>query len=288
MIYDAVRFQHIGKQFASGNLDPLYEVLANGYSLQDQESGVVRLVYANHEEYDKDMKEAILEKYHKYFDNKELKYKGIKGIRYFETPKMGWNKTLSIILKFEGKDQIEYYIIFYKTLNGGYLVDDYFGDPYLVYTDSEDKAEAESEHAETYHTDDTLFSCLSNRLSEFDLCSTRYMVLVSGQRALQGDKIFTENGQMRLRILSEQDLADGTDLMQQKMNEELERLAEQGYYLTDITWIVKEYDKTRHLYKYQINMELTQETKLDKMLVAFDCYRVSDQFIYIPGTDQRY
>ncbi len=284
VIYDAARFRYIGKQFASGNIDPLYETLADGYLLQDAESSVVRLAYADHEEYDKDMKEAILAKYHQYFDNTDLKYKGIEAIGYCETPKMGWSRTLSVSLKFEGGDQMEYYITFYKTLNGQYLAEDYFGDPYLFYTDNKDKGE--SEYAETYHTDDSLFSCLPNRLHEFDLCATRHMVLATGQRALQGDKDLAENGQMWLRLLSEQDLADGTELMRQKVNEELIELSKQGYYLTDITWIVKEYDKTRHLYKYQITMELTQETGLDKMVVALDCYRIFDQFLYIPGTEK--
>jgi len=287
MIYDAVRFRHIGKQFASGNIDPLYEVLADGYLLQDPESSVVRLAYTDNEEYDKDMKEAIMAKYHQYFDNKDLTYEGIEEIGYCETPKMGWNRTLCVTLKFEGEEQIEYYIILYKTLNDKYLADDYFGSLYLTYTDNKDKAESESEHTDIYHTDDTLFSCLPNRLNEFDLCAMRHMVLVSGQRALNGDKLLAEEGQTWLGILSEQDLADGTNLMQQKVNEGLTELAEQGYYLTDITWIVREYDKTRHLYKYQINMELTQETDLDKMTVTLECYRVSDKFIYIPGTAKR-
>lgn len=288
MIYDAVRFRYIGKQFALGNIEPLYEVLTDGYFLQDQESSVVRLVYTDNEEYDRDMKEAILEKYHQYFDNKDLTYKGIEEISYCEAPQMGWNRTLSVSLKFEGENQMEYYIILYKTLNGLYLADDYFGNPYLTYTDNKDRAESELGDTEAYHTDDTLFSCLPDKLNEFDLCATRHIVLNSGQRAIQGDKTLTENGQLRLRILSEQDLADGTEFMQQKGNEELIKLSEQGYYLTDITWIVKEYDKTRHLYKYQIIMELTQEKNHDKMTVTLDCYRISGQFIYIPGTDKIY
>lgn len=285
-IYDAARFRYIGKQFASGNIDPLYEVLDDGYLLQDQESSAVRLAYTDNEEYDRDMKEAILAKYHQYFDNKGLTYKGIEEIGYCETPKMGWNRTLSVALKFEGEDQMEYYIILYKTLNGLYLADDYFGNPYLAYTDNKDKAEPESGYTETYHTDDTLFSCLPDKLNEFDLCTMRYMVLASGQRALQGDKFLVENGQLWLRILSEQDLTDGTDFLQQKANEELVRLSEQGFYLTDITWIVKEYDKTRHLYKYQIVMELTQETDLEKITATLDCYRISGQFIYISGMEK--
>lgn len=288
LLYDAVRFQYIGGQFAEGNIEPLYDNLDNGFLLQDAESSVLRLAYADSETYDADMKEAILEKYQQYFEGKGLTYKGIEEIGYCENAITGWNRILRIILKFEDDSRGEYYIVLYKTLNGKYLVDDYFGNPYLTYVSEEAVGETEYENVKSYHTDDTLFACLPNRLKDFDLYFLRHMVLVSGQRALQGDTTLAENGQMRFSIVSEKDLADGTVHLQEEVNDKLDSLEDEGYYVTDITWSVEEYDKTKHLYRYQINIELTNESNLEQIIVSLDCYRVSDKFVYIPKTDKLY
>lgn len=96
LIYDAVRFRYIGKQFASGNIEPLYASISNGYLLKDEEAGVLHLAYTDNASYDEDMKATIMEKYHRYFDGKDLTYEGIEEICYLETPATEWNKTLYI------------------------------------------------------------------------------------------------------------------------------------------------------------------------------------------------
>lgn len=295
LIYDAVRFRAVGKQFAGGNIEPLYEMLSNGYLLQNEESGVVRLAYPDSHTYDEDMKKAIMEKYHQYFEGKSLIYKGIEEIGYQEATKMGGSRTLSVTLKFEGKDMIEYYLVLYKTLNGQYLVEDYFGDPYILYeagtgVDAKEGGGAESEAGavRAYDTEDSLFSCLPNPLTDFELYIMRQIILASGQRALQGDKTLAENGQMRLNIVSEQDLADGTNELRERANDELDRVAESGYYVTDLTWNVKEYDKEKHLYRYQVNVELTNAESLEEMIAVFDCYRIGNRFLYMDGSEKVY
>ena len=295
LIYDAVRFRNAGKQFADGNIEPLYKMLSNGYRLQNEESSVVRLAYPDSQTYDEDMKKAIMEKYHQYFEGKSLVYKGIEEIGYKETTKMGGNRTLSVVLKFEGTDKIEYYLVLYKTLNGQYLVDDYFGDPYISYeadtgagTENVEKAEPEAGDIRTYYTEDTLFSCLPNPLTDFELYIMRQIILASGQRALQGDRTLAEIGQMRLNIISGQDLEDGTNELRERANDELDRLAESGYYVTDLTWNVKEYDRAKHLYRYQVNLELTNEESLEEIIATFDCYRIGDRFLYIDGSEEVY
>ena len=46
-----------------------------------------------------------------------------------QVPRIGTeqNKMLYICMKFEGDNQLRYYIGLYKTLSGQYLADDYFG-----------------------------------------------------------------------------------------------------------------------------------------------------------------
>lgn len=286
-ICDSVRFRQIGKQFAEGDIGPLYEALSNGYRLQDAESGVVRLAYADKESYDEDMKEAIGEKYRQYFEGQELVYKGIEDIGYRESPGTGWNRALWIALKFQGKDGLEYYITLYKDLDGQYLADDFFGNSCMTYTSGVDPV-PETEAKEAYHTEDSLFSCLPNRLKDFDLYMARHMAMSGGQRALQGDMTLIKTGQLRLNILYEQDLADGTDLLYKRINSGLDELAEAGYYLTDLTWAPREYDRTVRLYRYRIQMELTGKADSDKVVIASECYRISELFVYIPGTEEIY
>lgn len=288
-LWEAARFRHIGRQFAGGDIEPLYEALSNGYRFQDAESGIVRLAYKDAESYDRDMKEVILEKYHQYFDGKELTYKGIENIEYWEAPSMGWNRTLCISLRFEGQNNLIYFMTFYRDLDGQYLVDDYFGSPYITLTSGGEAAAGQGEEFTDqegpYHTEDSLFSCLSNGLKDYDLYLARYIVMLSGQRALQGDTKLTGNEQMKLGILSQQDLTENTDFLRNRINDGLARLTEQGYYLTDITWTPLEYDKSEHLYRYRLNMELTGP---DKIVLSLECYRISDQLVYIPGTEDIY
>ncbi|MDE5894018.1 MAG: hypothetical protein K2H45_13950, partial [Acetatifactor sp.] len=171
-----------------------------------------------------------------------------------------------------------------QTLDGQYLAYDYFGNPYMIYI-SGGEAVSEPLAEEPYHTDDSLFSCLPNGLKDIDLYIEKCMVMLSGQRALQGDTKLAENEQLRLGILSQQDLADGTVSLWSQINDGLARLTEQGYYLTDVTWTPLEYDKSEHLYRYRLNMELTGS---DKIITTLECYRISDQFVYIPGTGNTY
>ncbi len=293
MLYDAMRLQNIGKEFADGNIDPLYEILEDGYSLHNEESCIVRLAYPDRDGYEADMKKVISEKYQQYFGGKELTFKGIEKIGYEATARMGWNRTLFVSLKFEGNENIEYYIGLYKTLNGQYLAHDYFGNPYMSYvenpqTGEEEAYKMETGAAEPYHTEDTLFSCLSNSLTDIDLSLMRQIAILSGQRALQGDRTLAENGQMRLNIISEQDLMNGTFDLLEYANKELDRISESGYYVTDVMCNVKAYDRTRHLYRYLVNLELTKDTSLEEILVTFECYRIADKFLYIEGTEEVY
>ncbi|MDE7252408.1 MAG: zf-HC2 domain-containing protein [Acetatifactor sp.] len=288
LIYDAVRFKHIGEQFASGNIEPLYEQLSDGFIMRDEEAAVVHMAYADKTTYDAEMKKAIMNKYRQYFGGKNLTYKGIEEICYSEPSGMGEYRTIYIALKFEGTDHIEYYIGLYKSLDGKYIASDYFGNPYLSYTSEMVKDGANSEYVESYHTDDSLFSCLPNRLKDGMMGLTKQMILSSGQRAMQGDTALAEYGQMRIGIQSEQDMAEGTNDLRNTINQNLDKLTEWDYYVTDISFHVKEYDKARYLYRYQMDIELTNPSSMDCVVVSLDCYRISENFIYIDGSDKIY
>lgn len=287
MIYEALRFSHIGRQFAHGDMDSLYEVLVDGYLIRDGESVVIDAAYEDRASYAADMKNAILEKYHRYFDGKELTYKGIEDIGYDKTQGMGWARTMHICLKFEGKDNLKYYMIFYQASDGRYLVDDYFGDLYVTLVSGEEQNSSQGKSVETFYTKDSLFSCLPNGLWDLELYSNRMMTLLSGQRALQGDTTLAEIGELRLSLLSEQDLEQYTFSLRDRINEGMDKLIDMGYYQTDITWYPQQYNKERHLYRYRFRVELTGEAG-DIYQGELEGYRISEWFIYIPGTARLY
>lgn len=290
LIYDAIRFQNIGEEFASGNIEPLYENLSTGFMLWDEESAVTMMLYMDEDTYNAEMKEAIMAKYHQYFDGKNLTYRGIEEISYFDSPDTWGSRTIYISLKFEGMDEIEYYITLYKSLDEKYLVSDYFGNPYLSYTSYTDKAadEEKSEYVESYHTDDSLFSCLPNRVTNSMIAVAQQIIRSSGQRALQGDTTLAGHGQMRLSIKSEQDMTESTNFIKDKMNQDLDELTKWDYYVTNILLNVKGYDRTKYLYQYQMDIELTNKNGSDSIIVSLDCYRIREYFVYITGSDKIY
>ncbi|MCM1118895.1 MAG: zf-HC2 domain-containing protein [bacterium] len=283
LLYEALRFSHLGRQFASGDMDSLYEVLADGYLLRDGESVVIRAAYEDSVSYAADMKNAILEKYYQYFEGRELTYQGIEDIGYRETPALGWERALCIYLKFEGEDGLEYYMSFYQTSDGRYLVDDYFGNPYITYASGQDQVSPQGEPGESFQTKDSLFSCLPNGLKDVDLYMARMITMVYGQRALQGDAAMAEGSGLKLYILSEQDLSQGASSLPASIDAGIGELANMGYYLTDIAWRPLQYDRERHLYRYSLILELTGK---DGGLLRgeLEGYRISDRFIYISGT----
>lgn len=289
LIYDAIRFDKIGKEFASGNIEPLYENLSNGFFMCDDEASVTIMLYEDEAVYDEEMKKAILTKYHRYFDGKNLTYKGIEEISYLDSPDTWGSRTIYIALKFEGTDRIEYYISLFKSQNGSYTVKDYFGNPYFSYTGETDKYGTKSDYTESYHTDDSLFSCMPNRVNNnAAVTMTQQITRLSGQRALQGDTALAEYGQMRLSIRSEQDMAENTYIMKDRMNEKLDKLMEWDYYVTSILLNVSGYDQTKYLYEYQMYIMLTNKNSLDNIVLSLDCYRIGENFVYIDGSDKVY
>ncbi len=281
MIFEMCRMKKVGKEFAAGNITPLYNLLDNGYEFQDEESSVLRLVYGTLEEYDADMKTAIEGKYKQYFEGKNLQFKGIESIDYTKTAVMGWDKALCISLKFSAEEQIEYYIILYKMVDGSFLVEDYFGEPYIMYEDGDAGAVATNDTVEAYRTEDTLFSCLPNKLRDFDLAFIRHAIMISGQRLLAGDTSLNGSELLCASILTMQDLQNGTEIIREELKNELSNMAEEGLFLTDVTWDVKGYDKSVHLYRYQLNMMFTDKETLEEQMISLDGYRVGNKFVHV-------
>jgi len=152
----------------------------------------------------------------------------------------------------------------------------------LNYESMSEKQEAQESTQEYYTTRETLFSALPNRLYEYDFSMTRYMVVLKGRRALLGDTTLIENGQVPYVLFSEEDIRNNTDTLREDFEAELEAFETEGYYLTDVTWNVKEYDKEQHLYRGELEFELTKGE--EQKVLGMECYRVKDYFVGISGT----
>lgn len=282
MLYEMCRMQSIGKEFAGGNVIPLYEILDSGYGLQNQESSVLRLVYKSADEYDTDMVTVIGEKYEQYFEGKDLRYAGIESIEYTEDHTGKLDRTLCISLKFTDGTEMEYYITLYKTANDKFLVNDYFGSPYMVFEDNATEKESDkSEEAVKYHTKDSLFGCLPNKFYDYDLAFARYMVKIAGERRLEND--FSLDGKEMLRglLYSWEDLQYNTQITGEMLKQDWSQLEEKGMVLTDVIWKVKGYDKNIHLYQYDWELSFTHKETGVEEVVVLQTYRMGDNFVLI-------
>ena len=280
MLYEMCRMQRIGKEFAEGNLMPLYEILDSGYKLHNQESSVLRFVYKSEEEYDKDMLTAIGEKYEQYFGGVELKYEGIEYIEYTGDSFRKFDKTLSVSLKFSAGTEVEYYIALYKTAKDTFLVNDYFGNPYIVFTDNDTEKVSELEaDKEKYHYEDSLFGCLPNTFFDYDLAYTRYYVMLAGERRLEND--FSLDGKEYLGTLlySWEDLQNNTQNARKEFLKGCSLLEEKGLVLTDVLWKVKAYDKNLHLYQYDWEMVFKNKNNGLEEVRTLKTYGVGNIFV---------
>ncbi|MDE6566571.1 MAG: zf-HC2 domain-containing protein [Lachnospiraceae bacterium] len=156
-----IRFTHIGKEFAKGNLEPLLSSLAivgddseHAYYAkqayrddEDDEDASIRDAYI------KDAKEYIRKLYPDYFQGKPLKLR--KVIVEYHTEQVYMNKNLSVILIYE-IDGIEYCIQLERRAGEKYYVtrDEFVesAEP-VTYTAENEDDETEDTDGETEDTD---------------------------------------------------------------------------------------------------------------------------------------
>lgn len=283
LLYEALRLRSVGKEFAEGNTEPLYEIIYDGYANGTEEAGMLRLAYADKDAYQADMKVVLADRYRELFGDADLHFCGFEEIKYEVTPRIGEMPVIYASLRFEDGEGLLYFIGLYKTADGGFFVTDYFGNPYLGYESTEEKQETKEDMQEYITTKETLFSALPNRLYEYDFSMTRYLVTLKGRRALQGDTAFIENGQVPYVVYSEEDIRNNTEVLRVELEAELKEFAEDGYYLTDLIWNVKEYDTERHSYCGELEFVLTKSGEEVQKVMRMICYRAKGSFVEISG-----
>lgn len=287
LIYDAARFHHIGRQFASGNINPLYDELWEPYIMRNEKARILHQVYPEETDYHKEMKKAISKKYKQYFSGKHLKYKGIEEICYSEQNYNG--KTLYIYLKFEADDHLKYYLCLQKEQDGKYRIHDYFGEGTITYVSGEDSGEAEDQiPTASYHTEDSLFACIANEDFGAYFAVKRATVRIAGERALAGDDEFAKQGTQCSIIMSDEDLLNSTHTFTDQMSERLKSIMKLGYYPTDFISTVVDYDRDKNLFCYQVMLEFTSKHTGEKAFAAVTCYQISTSLVVIDDSTEVY
>lgn len=289
-VYDGLRFGRIGREFAKGNIEPLYEILWDPYFDPCEQSMVIQQAYPDKDDYLAEMKSAIEDKWKTYFEGKHLRYEGIYSLGY-ET-RFGQGRSLVAALQFTADDGMEYYIGLQKEQNGKYRVWDLFGSPEMTLTNAEnndlgvDQKNSNDGQSQGYIAD-TLFACLPHLERDFyDV--NRQWIRLKGQRALEGYDFQAKNGTQCQRILSEAEILGEEDGFSRRVTEHLQAIMEEGCYPTDLLAAVVDYDREKHLYRYRMTLEFTDAATGEKPLVVFDSYRIADYYIMIQASEKVY
>ncbi|MBQ9490377.1 MAG: zf-HC2 domain-containing protein [Lachnospiraceae bacterium] len=260
-LYERIHFDHVGREFARGNLDPFYDELWDPYFETCDRMLIIREAYPNAEEYQNAMKQAMAEKWNEFFKEDGLRYLGISSIGYIS--KNGEGGVLTVGLRFLTKSGWEYRIGLEKEKSGKWQAWDYSND---------------------WELKDSVFACLSNHEQD-EKEIARQWVHIKGERALVGDDEPARMGNQCERIVSEKELRGEADDFSQKLREHLQEMMEEGFYPTDLTENPIGYDKDRHLYRYQLTLELTSKVTGERKLILWECLRVKDSYVYVEGTE---
>ena len=286
-VYDGLRFASIGREFAKGNIEPLYKELWDPYSDLCEQTSIIQQAYPDKDDYLAEMKRTIEDKWETYFAGRHLQYGGIYSLGY-ET-RNGQERMLEIALKFTTDDGMEYYIGLQKEQNGKYRVWDLFGHPEinLTYTESGGPGIDQNDGQSNGHIADTLFACLPHFEKDANDVN-RQWIRLKGQSALDGDDFQAKEGLQCQMIMSEAEILGETDGFSQRVTENLQAIMDEEYYPTDLTAAVVGYDREKHLYRYQMMLEFTELATKDKSLVIFECYRIADYYVMIQGSERVY
>lgn len=301
-----IRFTHIGKEFAKGNLEPLLSSLA---IVGDDPECAYYAKQAFHDEEDaliRDTKEYIRNRYPEYFQGKSLKLR--KVVVEYHTNQAYMTRNLLVGLDYE-IDGIEYYIQLERGAGEKYYVtQDHFEvstEP-VTYTVEEGDGEIEETDDEAEETndkakesdDETLSTLLENReslfmsLPFFDdaiLFLARKTIRECYRECRESGKTLSPYVFMTsLLYTTEEYLKDNTleSSYHEIMREHAEQIIEQNYWIQDMHYDILSYDKEKHMFRYRLSLSLIQVETEEECVLTVECYRHLSQMIVIPGTEK--
>lgn len=313
-----IRFTHIGKEFAKGNLEPLLSSLA---IVGDDTEHAEHVYYAkqaygdDEDAYIQDTKEYIRKRYPDYFQGKPLKLRKVV-VEYF-TNQVYRNKNLLVVLVYE-IEGIEYYIQLERRAGEKYYVTrDEFVESTEPVTyiaenggdeteDTDDKEEEKDIEAETAdgkveeaagEDRSSLLECresLFRSLPPFDE-GTLFVAKKTIRKCYQdyrgsGKTLSPYLFMTSLLYITEECLNDKDceflNEYKETMLRHAEQIIQQNYWIQDMDYQILSYDKEKHMFRYRMNLSLVHVETEKECVLSVECYRHVSEMIVIPGTEK--
>ncbi len=302
VIYEYFHFQHVSREFADGNIDPLLESLAipgqdNEYSVYGKET------YGQDEDsYVSETKKYIREEYQNLFAGKALSLKKVT-VDYSELDYyyLAEPRCLMVCLLYD-VDGIEYGIRL--TRNSGrrfYATDGFMLESETTYVSDGSSNSTDSEEGKTVENDSTEISELLNHRESLFCCMQpsddgQFFLIKKairnycqeyqkGERNTEILEIFS-NSFIREELLN--DCSEAVNEYFGQVHQRLQKIVNAGYYCSDIDFALQGYEKERHMYRYRVLLWFGYEQQERTYCLSFDCYRnqglTQDYLIVSPET----
>ena len=284
-IYEYFHFQQIGKSFANGNLEPLLQCLA----IPGEDSKYATYAQAAYngdlDAYVQDAKDDIREQYTNVFEGKELKLKEVMT-EYIQGDDFDFeqSKHLMIGLVYE-VDNVKYGLRLERSTGNKFYITDGFAtsfenDYVETETDTEvnasitEKTEEAVDETNLLEHRESLFRCLQP-YSDEEFFLIKNLVRHFYNQSTSGNKDAVVLNSFTNYFIKEEDInANAKEEYSNQVNEQFKELATMGYRCSDVDFILKGYDKEKHMYRYQVIYTFTYETK--DCYLMMDCYRNSN------------
>lgn len=294
-----IRFTHIGKEFAKGNLEPLLSSVVivgddpeHAYYAKQAYGGSERLLV-------QDTKEYIRNRYPNYFQGKSLKLRKVQ-VEY-HTNLLYETRNLLVVLVYE-VDSIEYFIRLERSGGGQYYVT---GDEFvestepLTYTvESEEETGEDANDANDAETDERYSPFLKCRESLFhslpafgdmEFYIARRTIRSCYQECEKSGKTLSPYAFMTFLLYTTEECLEDSELRnayEETLLEHAKQIIQQNYWIKDMDYHILSYDKEKHMFRYQVNLFLVHRETGEECVLSAECYRYLSKWMVIPETEK--
>lgn len=294
-----IRFTHIGKEFARGNLEPLLSSIVivgddpeYAYYAKQAYSGNERFLV-------QDTKEYIRNGYPDFFQGKSLKLRKVQ-VEY-HTNLLYETRNLLVVLVYE-IDGIEYFIRLERSGGEQYYVT---GDEFVestepvTYTIENEGDEIEDSDSEAEENDvedwspllqckESLFHSLPP-FGDMEFYLARRTIRSTYQECEESGETLSPYVFMTSLLYTTEECLGDSKLRyayEEALREHAKQIIQQNYWIKDMDYHILSYDKEKHMFRYQINLLLVQRETGEECVLSAECYRYSSKWMVILGTEK--
>lgn len=291
-----IRFTHIGKEFAKGNLEPLLSSVVivgddpeRAYYAKQAYGWSERLLV-------QDTKEYIRNRYSDYFQGKSLKLRKVQ-VEY-HTNLLYETRNLLVVLVYE-VDGIEYFIRLERSGGEQYYVT---GDEFvestepLTYTvedeeetgEDENDAETEEPYSPLLECRESLFRSLPT-FGDMEFYIASRTVRSSYQECKESGKTLSPHAFMTSLLYTTEECLGDSELRntyEETLLEHAKQIIQQNYWIKDMDYHILSYDKEKHMFRYQVNLFMVHVESGEECVLSAECYRHSSKWMVISGTEK--